>query len=267
MCGNLFEQIIRVTSGIPYLDALTSGGFIRGTTNLVIGPAGAGKTIFGLHFLLEGARRNENGLLVAMQEPPWAIRRDASSFSFFDPNFFVEPEKVIMLDFTPSGWELWDPDSLTYAEETEILIEAEGVPYDETSLPTFLHKIYYHISQVVEEKKIDRIVLDPLAAFQFYDYGNDPGFLRKLTTGFLANIAALNVTTVAISEQPSGIDSSLFGEEYIADSIIHLDMLSVRGEMMRILRIGKMRGTNHSTKTLRFEINTSGISILDSDND
>ena len=57
------------------------------------------------------------------------------------------------------------------------------------------------------------------------------------------------------------------GEEYIVDSIIHLDMLSVRGEMMRILRIGKMRGTNHSTKTLRFEIDTSGISILDSDND
>ncbi len=267
MRDKLFEQIIRVTSGIPYLDALTSGGFIRGTTNLVIGPAGAGKTIFGLHFLLEGARRNENGLLVAMQEPPWAIRRDASSFSFFDHSFFVEPEKVVMLDFTPSGWELWDPDSLTLAEESEMMINAEGVPYDETSLPTFLHKIFYHISQVVEEKKIERIVIDPLAAFQFYDYGNDFGFLRKLTTGFLANIAALNVTTVTISELSSDINKSLFGEEYIADSIIHLDMLSVRGEMMRILRIGKMRGTNHTTKTLRFEITTNGITFLDSDDD
>jgi len=115
-----------VTTGIPYLDALTSGGFIRGTTNLVIGPAGAGKTIFGLHFLLEGARRNENGLLVAMQEPPWAIRRDASGFSFFDAGFFVEPQRITMLDFTPSGWELWDPDTLIYAEESELMIEADG---------------------------------------------------------------------------------------------------------------------------------------------
>ncbi|MFX0015552.1 MAG: RAD55 family ATPase [Promethearchaeota archaeon] len=263
----MFEQIVRVTTGIPFLDALTSGGFIRGTTNLVIGPAGAGKTIFGLHFLLEGARRNENGLLVAMQEPPWAIRRDASSFSFFDHNFFAEPQKITMLDFTPSGWELWDPDSLTYAEQSEMMIEAEGVPYDETSLPTFLHKIYYHISQVVEEKKIERIVIDPLAAFQFYDYGNDSGFLRKLTTGFIANIATLNVTTVAISEITSGMDQSLFGEEYIVDSIIHLDMLSIRGEMMRILRISKMRGTNHTTKTLRFKITTNGITLLDPEND
>ena len=63
----LFEKV-RVTTGIPYLDALTQGGFIKGTTNLIIGPAGAGKTICGLHFLLDGAHRNENGLLVAMQE-------------------------------------------------------------------------------------------------------------------------------------------------------------------------------------------------------
>lgn len=263
----MFEQIIRVSTGIPYLDALTQGGFIKGTTNLVIGPAGAGKTIFGLHFLLEGARKKENGLLVAMQEPPWAIRRDASNFSFFDPTYFVEPERIIMLDFTPSGWELWDPDSLTFAEESDLMIDADGVPYDETSLPTFLHKIFYHISQVVEQKKIERIVIDPLAAFQFYDYGNDSGFLRKLTTGFLANIAALNVTTVAISELSSGIDHSLFGEEYIADSITHLDMLSVRGEMIRILRISKMRATNHTTKTLRFEISTNGITFRNSNND
>jgi KaiC/GvpD/RAD55 family RecA-like ATPase len=263
----MFEQITRVTSGIPYLDALTSGGFIRGTTNLVIGPAGAGKTIFGLHFLLEGARQNENGLLVAMQEPPWAIRRDASCFSFFNPTYFTEPEKVIMLDFTPSGWELWDPDSLTFSEESEMIIEAEGVPYDETSLPTFLHKIFYHISQVVEEKKIERIVIDPLAAFQFYDYGSDFGFLRKLTTGFLSNITALNVTTLAISEISGNTDHSIFGEEYIADSIFHFDMLSVRGEMIRILRISKMRGTNHTTKTLQFEINTNGITFLEPDNE
>jgi KaiC/GvpD/RAD55 family RecA-like ATPase len=162
---------------------------------------------------------------------------------------------------------LWDPDSLTYAEESEMMIEAEGVPYDETSLPTFLHKVFYHISQVIEEKKIERIVIDPLAAFRFYDYGNDYGFLRKLTTGFLSNIAALNVTTLAISELSSSNDHSLFGEEYIADSVFHLDMLSVRGELLRILRISKMRGTNHTTKTLRYEITSDGISFLEEEED
>ena len=261
----MFEKV-RVTSGIPYLDSLIQGGFLKGTTNLIIGPAGAGKTIFGLHFLCEGAARNENGLLVAMQEPPWAIRRDASNFSFFDHNYFAEPEKIIMLDFTPSGWELWDPDSLTLADDdASLIIEAEGVPYDETSLPTFLHRVFYHISQVVEEKKIERVVIDPLAAFRFYDYGNDQGFIRKLTTGFLANIAALNVTTLAISELPGSTESSVFGEEYITDSIMHLDMLSVRGKMLRIFRISKMRGTKHSTKTLTFEISDHGITFLESD--
>jgi len=262
----LFEKI-RVTSGISYLDSLIQGGFIKGTTNLIIGPAGAGKTIFGLHFLSEGANKNENGLLVAMQEPPWAIRRDASSFSFYDHNYFIEPEKIIMLDFTPSGWELWDPDSLNLAEDSPLIIEAEGVPYDETSLPTFLHRVFYHISQVVEEKKIERIVIDPMAAFRFYDYGNDVGFLRKITTGFLANIASLNVTTIAISELEGSTGTSIFGEEYVADSIVNLDMLSVRGEMMRILRISKMRGTKHTTKTLSFQITNGGITFLEDEED
>ncbi|MFX0151376.1 MAG: ATPase domain-containing protein, partial [Candidatus Hodarchaeota archaeon] len=61
------------------------------------------------------------------------------------------------------------------------------------------------------------------------------------------------------------MDHSLFGEEYIADSIFHMDMLSVRGEMLRILRLSKMRGTNHTTKTLRFEITKHGITFLDLD--
>ncbi|MHA1214941.1 MAG: RAD55 family ATPase [Candidatus Hodarchaeales archaeon] len=262
----MFEKI-RVTTGIPYLDAYTEGGFIKGTTNLLIGPAGAGKTIFGLHFLFEGARRNENGLLVAMQEPPWAIRRDVSNFTFYDHSFFLEPEKVVMLDYTPSGWELWDPDSLSFKEDSDLMLESDGIPYDETSLPTFLHRVFYGISQVVEERKIERIVIDPLAAFRFYDYGNDYGFLRKLATGFLANIATLNVTTVAISELSSTSDQTLFGEEYVADSIIHLDMLSVRGEMLRILRVTKMRGTKHTTKTLRFEITNDGITFLEPEDD
>ncbi|MFW9855458.1 MAG: RAD55 family ATPase [Candidatus Thorarchaeota archaeon] len=260
----MFEKT-RVTTGIPHLDALCEGGFIKGSTNLVLGPAGAGKTIFGLQFLAEGARHQENGLLVAMQEGPFAVRRDASNFTFYDESHFVEPEKIVILDFTPSGWELWDPDSLTFAEESEMIFETEGVPYDETSLPTFLHKVFYSISQVVEEKKIERIVIDPLAAFRFYDFGNDLGFLRKLTTGFLTNIAALNVTTVAISEFSNGGEKTLFGEEYITDSIIHLDMLSVRGEMLRILRITKMRGTNHTRKTLSFEITNHGLTFLENE--
>ena len=55
-----------------------------------------------------------------------------------------------MLDFTPSGWELWDPDSLTLADDdASLIIEADGVPYDETSLPTFLHRVFYHISHTL----------------------------------------------------------------------------------------------------------------------
>lgn len=255
----MYEKV-RITTGINNLDALIQGGFLKGSINLVIGPAGAGKTIFGLHYLFEGAKRGENGLLIAMQEPPWAIRRDGSNLKFFNEEFLTGSEKITMADFTPSGWELWDPDSFELSFDEEL----EGVNYDEVSLPAFLHKVFFHISQVVEEKKIDRLVIDPIAAVQLYGFDEKSAwFTRKITTSFLANIASLNVTSLIISEVADTNQSTLFGEDYICDTTIHLDMLSVRGEMVRILRINKMRGTAHTRKTLRFEITTDGIVFLD----
>ena len=79
------------------------------------------------------------------------LRRDAGQailnhdLSFFDHNHYVEPEKIVMVDFTPSGWELWDPDSINLTEDSPFIMEAEGVPYDETSLPTFLHRVFLRI--------------------------------------------------------------------------------------------------------------------------
>lgn len=55
----------RVPSGVHGLDALIGGGFPALRTCLVHGDSGAGKTVFALHFLMEGARRGERVILIS----------------------------------------------------------------------------------------------------------------------------------------------------------------------------------------------------------
>jgi circadian clock protein KaiC len=65
----------RVSTGIHGLDEMLGGGLWRGSTTLLAGPSGAGKTTIGLQFALEGAHRGEQTLYMNFQENPTQLVR------------------------------------------------------------------------------------------------------------------------------------------------------------------------------------------------
>ena len=69
----------RITTGVAGLDALLLGGLPRASATMVQGGTGTGKTLLGLHFLLEGARRGEPGILFTLEETPAQIRAIAKA--------------------------------------------------------------------------------------------------------------------------------------------------------------------------------------------
>lgn len=71
------ETTRRVSSGVPGLDELCGGGLLERSVTLVSGSAGIGKSTLGLHFIVEGARRKEPGLYIALEEGPAQIQRTA----------------------------------------------------------------------------------------------------------------------------------------------------------------------------------------------
>ena len=73
------EVATRLGSGIPGLDELLGGGFLRRSVTLVSGSAGVGKSMFGMQFLLEGAARNQPGLYVTLEEGPEQIVASADA--------------------------------------------------------------------------------------------------------------------------------------------------------------------------------------------
>ena len=72
----------RIKSGIPGLDEIIGGGFIKGHQILLAGNAGTGKTIFSCQFLLEGVRNNEKGLYLTLEESPKSIIENMKTFSW-----------------------------------------------------------------------------------------------------------------------------------------------------------------------------------------
>ncbi len=67
----------RLPFGIPGLDAMLVGGLATGSSTLIFGTPGVGKTILGLHFLAEGARRGEPGLIATFHETAPALASTA----------------------------------------------------------------------------------------------------------------------------------------------------------------------------------------------
>jgi circadian clock protein KaiC len=68
----------RRASGIVGLDAMLDSGLLSGSSTMVLGTPGAGKTLLGLHVLVEGAQRGERGLLASFHETPEALTATAA---------------------------------------------------------------------------------------------------------------------------------------------------------------------------------------------
>jgi circadian clock protein KaiC len=73
------EATTRLRSGIPGLDGLLGGGLLKRSVTLISGSTGAGKSTFGLQFVLEGARRREPGLYVTLEEGPEQLLASADA--------------------------------------------------------------------------------------------------------------------------------------------------------------------------------------------
>jgi circadian clock protein KaiC len=101
----------RLGFGVPTLDAMLGGGLLPGSSTLLLGTPGAGKTLTGLHFLVEGARRGERGFIAGFHESPRRLIRAAARVGL-DIGPFVERGLIRILwrpplELSADAW-AWD---------------------------------------------------------------------------------------------------------------------------------------------------------------
>jgi KaiC/GvpD/RAD55 family RecA-like ATPase len=222
--------IERATTGIPGLDKLMEGGFVRGSTNLIAGTAGACKTTFGMQFLWEGLQKGENAVYVTLEQTPDDILKDMSRYG-------------------------WDFSKFITAKKFKI----------DSMIASDISQLSTKIFSSLKLMGAKRFVLDSLslAAMGWKERPEEAFKTRLKIFDMLNTLKGTGVTSLLISEIPRGEKDTIskFGfEEFIVDSVIFLQSFAVAGTM-RNLQILKMRRTDHGKKIYPFDVTTKGLVV------
>jgi circadian clock protein KaiC len=228
-----FDPATRVTTGVPGLDALVNGGYFLGSTTVVAGMSGVGKTVMGLQYIAEGARLGEHSLFLSLDEQVPQLLRNAASIG-------IDLQKDIDRGVV----------RLYYDAPQEIEVDRH----------------FYKIERIVEEFKPKRVLIDSLST-----YGSSLGTQGRLFRDFFHALVALmkenQIAAVYNHENPEMLGmSSMMGEFAMAslvDNILLMNLIEL-GDMFRLgLTVGKMRANPVDRTTRECEVvNGQGMRVL-----
>jgi KaiC/GvpD/RAD55 family RecA-like ATPase len=244
----------RSQTGIPGFDGLISGGFPKGSSILVCGGPGTGKSIFCEQFLVNGAKEfNEKGLFISFEQTREAIIEQAKQF----------------------GWDL-------AALEKKGLLTIMAIPVKKIT-----PKIMTEIQSVVKKKKIKRLVVDSLSTLIINApiYSSSKGMsiqdvmgdnvmfspqvigeyiTQKFLYNFIDDLRELtDCTSLLIGEadQSGKYISRDTLSEFACDGIVLITFESMGGDYSRSMTIRKMRHTKNDEDVHPMEISNKGIII------
>lgn len=221
-------MIERVPTGIPGLDQLLGGGFVKRRHSILCGGPGSGKTTLAYEFLYRGASEfGEKGLYVSLEQSPERV---------------VEGAKALF-----EGWD-WDQ----YLDGQLLITRIQVDDFNN------LQDI---IGDYVKNHGVKRIVVDSLTLLRLYFRSEDAyrNNLFELLT-FLSSLDCTSLLTLEKSVNKRS-DAEYNMEEFVADGIINLYLVPKDRDRLRVLEIIKMRDTNHSTRLCPFKITSEGLMI------
>jgi circadian clock protein KaiC len=222
---------LRLRTGVPGLDPLMGGGIPAGDAVLLGGPAGSGKTTFATHFVVEGLRNTESVVIVVFEEYPEEYLAR-----------FIARNEDAELHINDGSLRI-------------IYLRPLDLSVDET---------LYEIMTAVQEIDATRVVIDSLSGFEV---ALAPGFRKDFRESLYRLVGALTATGVTIfmtTEIVGGYPHVQFTSEkvsFITDDIIIQRAVEVEGQIRHVVAIHKMRGSEHSTDFLTYEITESGAKI------
>lgn len=221
----------RVSCGIKEIDSMIEGGLPKGSIVGISGPPGIGKSLFGLQFILEGARKGEKSVYISLEEPRMNLDKMISGMNFSKEFYEFEKKGLIVIRcFHYFEYEKLDEDLLKKIQEDNLI---KRVVVD--SFNCFFDTI------VSSEMKESFFIIRKKIHYSF-------SFLRR---------EDLNVLLVLEKSENSSIDS-LYNIPYFVDGIFRLNYLDF-GILERRLFIPKMRWTNQCKESRGYDISSEGL--------
>lgn len=232
----------RVHTGIPGFDDLIEGGFPENTVNLVAGPTGSAKSLFGMQFIYAGAKDyDEIGIYLTLEERKENLQKAMRCFGM-DGQKYEKNGKLILVDVGKIRAKL--------RSKKDIKKGLVGFG----KLQNFLEKF-------LKSTKAKRLALDSITAAGLYY--KETEVLRQELFAFISFLQDMKITSLLISESINEVgDKTRYGvEQFITDSFINLGLERISGELRRSITIRKMRFTRHNTRVHPLLITPEGIVI------
>lgn len=215
------------SSGIPELDALVGGGIDRGTSCLLLGPAGAGKSSIALQFAVAAAQRGERVALYVFEESVRTLKARASSIGL--------PLKRFV---------------------TDGLIELHPIDPGQLAPGQFVDGV-----RAATERGVQMVVIDSLNGYlQAMPHVR---FLEIQLHELLAFLAHRGVTSLMTVAQHGLLDQmhSPFDLTYLSDTVILLRYFEESGRIRKAISVVKKRVGRHEDTIREFQLSGKGLRV------
>ena len=220
----------RISTGIDRLDGMMGGkGFYRGSSILMSGTSGTGKTSVAAHFVDAACRRGERCLYFAFEESPKQIIRNMRS---------------IGIDLEP-----W---------------VRKGLLQFHAARPTYggIEEVLLVTHKQISSFKPSVVVVDPITNLLMVSTLNE---VRSMLTRLVDFLKTQQITALFASLTAAGgdLEASEADISSLMDTWLLLKAVEVGGERNRALYVLKSRGMDHSNQIREFVLTSDGLRMLD----
>lgn len=219
----------RISTGIPSLDAMLVGGIFRGSSILVTGTAGTGKSSIAAHLVDAACRSGERCLYIALEESPDQVERNMTSIGFD----LAQWRRAGLLHFHASR-----PTS--------------------SGLETHLASV----AAQVDEFQPKFVVIDPISAFSMSS-NEEPVKLMLIRMVDMFKSRGITSLFNALTSGNTVAESTAIGISSLMDVWFLLRNLEFAGERTRGLYVCKARGMAHSNQIREFLLTDKGVKLVD----
>jgi len=219
-----------LSSGIKEIDKLLQGGIEKGTTSLIVGATGVGKTNLGLQFIKEAASRNDRSVLYTFEESKELI---------------LQRSKKVNIPLE----EMLDTGNLR-------IVPVEPLSYS----PDEFAKM---VRTDVEENGTSIVMIDSIGGYNLAI--REENILERLhaLTVYLQN---MGVTTFLINEAENitgQFKATQMNASYLADNILFLRYLEINGQLRKAIGVLKKRLSDFENTIREYKITSEGIKVGD----
>ncbi|HTQ80969.1 MAG TPA: ATPase domain-containing protein, partial [Thermoanaerobaculia bacterium] len=225
---------VEVSSGLESLDSLLGGGLLKGSSTLLLGPAGSGKSSVAIQFVIAAAKRGERSALFLFDETKAMLQTRCRKLGMaLDP--YIEAGLVSLQQVEPA--------ELSPGEFASIIrkaIEGRDADHGPAKL-VLIDSLNGYLNSMSEEKQL----ISQL--HELFKYTNQQGILMLVT---------LSQSGLAGMGMRSPIDST-----YLADTVLMFRFFEIFGRIRKAISVVKKRSGGHDNTLRELLMGASGLEI------